>query len=146
LVDAAKWADNPNGYPDEPIPGAQSPAMRLYVPQQRITIVWHNVILVRAKELDKMVGRVNADEFLGRSPETILFESYSMQPEMTFDLNFPVRWAVTCNFIYRAIIVGGEIYGWNHELRHDGWKRVIVETGRGPSDRYEKTSFRGIFM
>ncbi|MBC7350856.1 MAG: hypothetical protein H5U08_00710 [Thermogutta sp.] len=143
---AAKWADNPNGYPDEPVPGPTSAAARYYVPQQKITVVWHNVLILRAKELDKMVGKVNSHPFLGKPPETLLFESYNLAMENTLDLDFPVRWAVTCNFIYRGIVVGGHVYGWNHELRHDGWKEVIVETGSGPGKRYEPTSFKWMFM
>lgn len=143
---AAKWADNPNNYPDEPVPGPASTATRYYVPTQKIAVVWHNVLLLRANELDKMVGKVNSDPFLGKPPETLLFESYSLSMENALDFNFPVRWAVTCNFVYRAIKVGNTVYGWNHELRHDGWKEVIVETGSGPQKRYEPVPFRWMFM
>lgn len=146
LEGAARWADNPHNYPDQPVPGPTSNAARYYIPTQKIAIVWHNVLLLRTNELDKLVGKVNSDRFLGKPPETVLFESYSLSMENTLDLDFPVRWAVTCNFIYRAVVVGNRIYGWNYELRHDGWKEVQINTGSGLRKRYEPAAFSRMFM
>ncbi|WP_347245385.1 hypothetical protein [Thermogutta sp.] len=142
-IESAAWEDNKAKDPAYPIPEHGSPALQLYIPQQRITVVWHGVPWV-PKYLDFYVSKVNAKEFLGKPAETLLFENYSIQMETVLDLNYPVRWAVSCNFLYRCVQDHGP-HGWNEELRRDGWRRVFVRTVYGLRPRYDSADFNRLF-
>lgn len=145
-IDNAQWSDNLDEDPFKPVPEGESPALRLYVPQQQIGIIWHNLEWVPQQRFDAAVGKVNRSSFLGKPAGTVLFENYSVDMETTLDFDYPVRWAVTCNFLYRCVTDKGKTYGWNHELRKDGWQQVYVKTTSGWSLRYEETDFTNLFV
>lgn len=145
-IDNAQWGDNLDEDPFKPIPDGQSPALRLYVPQQQITIIWHNLTQVPQQRFDNAIGKVNAKTFLGKPPHTVLFENYTIDMETTLDFDYPVRWAVSCSFLYRCVRDKEQVYGWNHELRQDGWQPVYVKTLSGWALRYEEDDFSGLFM
>ncbi len=147
-TDNAVWEDNPDGDPEGGRPEGDSPAFRLFIPEIQFEIIWHYVDEVPVSRLDGLVGSVNQYSFLGKPPETMLFTHYSFQTETVLDLDNPVRWAVSCQFIYRGVKgLAEETYGWNHELGPTGWKRVQVIGQLGvPEDRYPKADFSGMFL
>jgi len=50
-------------------------------------------------------------------------------------------------FSHRAVRVGENTYGWNHEYRSDGWHRVTMDDGSGAQvDRYPRRDFSEMFL
>lgn len=146
-IDNAQWGDNLSEDPYKQVPQGDSAALRLYVPQHQFDIVWHYVDDVPTADLDKLIGRVNSKEFLGKPKGTLLMNSYGMTIETTLDLVRPIRWAVSVSITYRGVKVGKQTYGWNYELRQDGWKEVYVRGEGGAwTKRYEEADFTYMFM
>lgn len=146
MLEGAVWADNTDEDPSKPVPEEGSPALRLYVAQREIEIVWHRVDDLSVERFEALKGCVNDDTFLGCPAETLLFESYSVSPEVVLDPEEPVRWAVSCSFLHRELKTGTAVYGWNHEYRRDGIQRVQIRGADGAlQDRYLKASFTHMF-
>lgn len=145
-IENATW-DGSQDDPFSPLPPGESPVRRLYVAQQQIAITWHGVTLVPQKRFEDLLGTVNSTAFLGKPAQTLLFESYAPQMEVALDPDFPVKWAITCNFLYRGVKSGDKTYGWNHELKpQSGWTEVYVKTDSGWALRYTPKDFTNIFL
>lgn len=143
------WSDNTQRYPSGPIPEDDSPAGRLFVAKAEYRIHWLYVDNPPLNTLRGLIGCVNENQWLGGAAETMLFEGFELQPAFKASVDEPFTWTVICKFNYRAILVGQgqqqQTYGWNHEYRLDGWKRVQMYDGTQWTDRYPKKNFSNMF-
>jgi hypothetical protein len=146
-VDASTpaWEDNTSGDADKALPPPDSPASRYYVSLTDVQIRWHFVHNPPIGRFQDLKGCVNADTFLSAPPETLLFTSWDLAPEIAGSLAFPAAWMVTVHLQHRQINTASGTFGWNHELRRDGWKKVYMQTDAGPQLRYAAVSFASMF-
>ena len=142
---AMRWADNMPGYPGAPVPESDSAAGRLLVAKTEFQLKWDYLADVPVGRLRGLVGAVNDDEFLGCAAETLLFMGFDLRASTRASIEEPGCWAVQAKFSHRDILIDGTHYGWNHEYRPDGWKRVKMQYGSGWKDRYEPKDFSDMF-
>lgn len=142
----ARWEDNPDGEPDKPVPDEESPAGRLLVSQSEYELVWDYVDSPPLSRFEALKGKVNASAFLGCPGETLMFGDYSLEPSRKASVASPTSWKLTVVLRKRAIPVGSNIYGWNHEYRLDGWYRVLMFDGSDWDNRYPPVDFSGMFL
>ena len=143
---AVRWEDNENGYPGEPLPEDDSPAGRILVRKAEYLLLWDYVDNPPLNSWNEKIGKVNSGAFLGCPQETLLFLGYELAPSTRASITSPWCWKLVAKFSYRGIKIGQNTYGWNHEYRPDGWKRVKMNNGSGQwVDRYQKVDFSGMF-
>lgn len=142
---SSRWADNRQGYPEGPLPEDDSPAGRLFVAKAEITLQWDYVDVPPFAIWNDLRGKVNQTTFLGCEPETLLFSGYELAPSTKASVISPWTWRLMPKFLYRAIKVGTNVYGWNHEYRPTGWQRVLMFDGTDWVDRYAQADFSGMF-
>lgn len=143
---ATRWADNMPGYPSAPLPEDDSAAGRMLVSKIEIALAWDYVDQPPLADWNQRVGQVNDAEFLGCEPETLLFIGYELAASTRASIQSPWTWRLVPKFSYRAIHVDDQTYGWNHEYRADGWKRVKMADGAGGfTDRYPTGDFSDMF-
>lgn len=139
-----RWADNTDGQPDKPVPEDESPAGRFFVSQQEITLTWNYVD--DPPDFQQYEGAVNGSTFLGKAPQTLLFGGYELKESTKAEILNPGSWMVTVKLQYRAIKVGTQTYGWNHEYSADGWKEVLMYDGSSWVPRYRVVDFTNMFL
>lgn len=142
---AARWSDNPDGSPGAAVPEADSPAGRMLVAKTEFVLTWNYLKDVPLVRLRGLIGKTNSTSLLGCSEETLLFLGFDLRPSTRASIVSPGCWMVNAKFSYRAVKVGGSEYGWNHEYRADGWRRVQMSDGSSIVDRYPKADFSGMF-
>jgi hypothetical protein len=144
-ADATTWSDNTEAYPEGPLPTPDTNA-RITIPIVEYHIEWLYVDEPPLNEWDELLGCVNAGEFLGAEAETILFEGYESDQSTQFVIADPFCWKLVPVFRKRRIVVGENVYGWNHELRNDGWTKIKMSDGDGGQvDRYSTADFSTMF-
>ncbi len=144
---AVAWEDNPQQDPSGPVPEDNSPAGRILVRTAEISLVWQYVDEPPIGTWNSLLGAVNGTWFLGCPPETLLFVGYELAPDTKASITSPSTWRLLAAFSYRGINVGSAVYGWNHELRADGWHRVVMDDGAGNKVlRYRLASFNAMFL
>jgi len=141
----ARWEDNPDGSPGAAVPEADSSAGRILVAKTEYALLWNYVIDAPMTALRGLIGKVNSADFLGCPAETLLFMGFDLRPSTRASITDPGCWSINVKLSYRAIVVGANTYGWNHEYRADGWIRVKMESGAGKVDRYPQTDFFSMF-
>lgn len=141
----ARWEDNPEGNPNDPIPDEESPAGRLLISQSEYELVWDYVDDPPLSRFESYKGKVNDDVFLGCPAETLLFGDYSLEPSRKASILSPTSWKMTVVLRKRSIAAGSGTYGWNHEYRGDGWERVLMFDGSNWGDRYPQDDFSALF-
>jgi len=102
-------------------------------------------------------GTVNLDTFIGEKPETLLFDTWELDPSfvpsMTKDLH---RHKLTVCLRCRDITVNqpnvpsgtnlGKTYvGWNHDYHVNQWVRILIQEPGGSRVRYPRRDFSSIF-
>lgn len=142
---ATRWSDNPMGYPGAPVPEGDSAAGRMLIAKAEFALTWDYVENVPVSRLRGFFGKTNEAEFLGCAAETLLFAGFDLRNSTRASITDPGCWQVPVKLLYREIAVGDESYGWNHEYRPGGWKRVQMTDGGSLEDRYPQTSFSGMF-
>lgn len=145
-ADNVQWADNTGSDPFYPTPSSNSAAARFYISNIKIELTWHGLVQARTDFFDKACGRVNRKTFLGKPPGTILLENYDLATEHALDFRRPIRHAIICHFLHRAIYDGKRTLGWNYDLRADGWKEVRFRSSSGWGLRYEEYDFHNLFL
>lgn len=144
---SARWEDNPYGQPDAPVPEDDSPAGRLLVAKAEFTLTWDYVVEPPLAAYNALIGGVNDAAFLGCPADTMLFTGYELAPSVRASISSPWCWRMAVKFVLRAIRIGEQVYGWNHEYRADGWHRVTMDDGSGAQvDRYQRRDFSAMFQ
>jgi hypothetical protein len=105
---------------------------------QRIPVVehhlmWHYVLIPPKAAIDANVGKVNALEWHGFAPQTMLFDTWDAEKEFVLleDGNELVTaWRLNYVFRERRIHIGNNVGGWNHFYRTKprdqmGWDRLV---------------------
>ncbi len=110
-------------------------------------------------------GAVNSVPFLGCDPETLLFEGAEVEPSFLMTAKEPPEadprcYKATVTLKRRRIVVGNDVFGWNHEYdcRGKKWAYVYMNapgdfgTGQSSSSgtppgtpRYQLVDFEGMF-
>jgi len=139
-----QWDDNPYSEPDKPIPDDESMAGRILIQGAQYDLQWVYVDDPPIKRLRAAESHVNEDEFLGCDPGTLLFLGFDLTPSANFDLLDPGSWELSLKFMERRIEIGEDIYGWNHELRADGWQQVNMRRNGDSGPRYQPMAFAGL--
>lgn len=144
---AARWDDNPYGAPESPVPEDDSPAGRILIAKAEYALVWDYLADPPIARLNALVGGVNSGSFLGCPQETLLLMGYEMQSSSRASITAPWCWKINLKFSHRAVRVGQNTYGWNHEYRSDGWHRVTMDDGSGSQvERYPLRDFSDMFQ
>ncbi|GAB6164277.1 hypothetical protein JCM19992_02770 [Thermostilla marina] len=141
-VDRAGWyaADRPG----EPLPG-DAPWMRI-VPTTDHRLTWRQVVDPPWTAIRALQGKVNASEFLGCTPGTLLFAGATANKLYRGSFEEGASsfcWEIDYLFRERAIKQGGQVWGWNYVYRADppGW--VELRNDAGPF--YEAGDFSALF-
>jgi hypothetical protein len=109
-------------------------------------------------------GTVNSDvigtAFLGEPPETLLFETWNMEPTFVPNLDNPCRFRMSCVLRCRSILkldsTGTIIdasephYGWNHDYyvsgSKGGWTPITMKNNIGGDNEDVKRYLPVLFM
>ncbi|NUQ66147.1 MAG: hypothetical protein HUU20_27100 [Pirellulales bacterium] len=133
------WADNPAAVPDD---------LELVktIPLTEHRLTWQQVVNPPWDAIRRLQGTVNATEFLGCPPGTLLFEG--AEANKLFRSGFEAGasefcWQIVYLFREKAIKQGSLAYGWNHAYRDDppGWAELTA--GSGPL--YDLADFAPLF-
>ncbi len=135
------WEDDPAIL----VPDDLNLAMTVPVTEHQVT--WHQVVNPPWQAIRDLQGRVNAGEFLGAAPGTVLLEGADADKHFQtgFDAENPeLFWRIRYVFRERAIKFGSEVFGWNAQFREKpaGWVD-LVQNGR---HIYEPGDFGPLFQ
>jgi hypothetical protein len=138
-----KW-EVPGGGSGETTPATQEDQQnRILIPIREIEIQWDFVDNPPISRLDGLMGMSNVDTFLGCEPETVLFETYSVEESFKMVPTNPHTNRVIVNLRVRKIKAGSEVYGWNHDYSADhGWAKMLFENDE---PRHTPVTFADMF-
>ncbi|MCG8586905.1 MAG: hypothetical protein MI757_19550 [Pirellulales bacterium] len=124
---AWQWDDGS----DEPLPPDVRP--RIMVPTGAFRLVWHRVMLPPWDAIRSLRGHVNATNFVGATPETVMFCGARIRREFQF-LTTGGYWRVEYQFNERTVPLASGVGGWNHALQDEngGWVKVKDRAGDPP--------------
>lgn len=133
-----KWADNSADL-------TENDNSRILIPIREIELQWDFVDNPPLNALDDLMGSVNSGSFMGCEAETLLFENYSVEETFRASPINPHTNRVTIQMRRRRIVVGSNVYGWNHDYRENpsGWAKVLFKSDNAP--RYALKSFTNTF-
>jgi hypothetical protein len=149
---AAEYAATPgrtwrwNAPPDYPAvaPDVQPGLLR---PQSLFHLTWHRVPMPPWDAMRALRGKVNASEFVGSPPGTVLFLGAKVRREFLFLASDPF-WRVEYAFQenVKELETGGKV-GWNHWYREtavsgEHWVAIADEDGNPP---YASADFSPLF-
>jgi len=134
------WADQPT------VPLPDDLTLTKTVPLTEHHLVWHEVIRPPWAVIQSLQGTVNAEEFLGCSPGTLLFVGADVNKLFRAGLESEpseFAWQIHYLFLERAIKHGGAVYGWNHVYRDSppGWAEPVS----GSLKLYDEADFQPLF-
>jgi len=137
-----RW-DAPPDYP------AVAPDVQpgLLLPQSLFYLTWHRVPMPPWDTIRALRGKVNASEFVGSPPGTVLFLGAKVRREFQFladDTFWRVEYAFQENV--KELETGGKV-GWNHWYREtavsgEHWVAIADEDGNPP---YASADFSALF-
>lgn len=136
-----RWEDNYAGDPDLPLPDDESMCGRIMIQGAHYNLLWKYVDNPPIKRLRGAIGQVNDAPFLGCERGTLLCVGFDLEPSSKASIAEPGSWECPVKFQERTIAVGGVNYGWNHELRADGWHEVVING----EPRYKYADLSGLF-
>lgn len=107
---------------------------RVLIAIKEIELQWDFVDNPPINLLDERLGTVNTAAFLGAPPETLLFENYCIDESFRADPFNPHTNRIVLNFRMRKIVVGNNVFGWNHDYRESpaGWAKVLFKSDNQP--------------
>jgi hypothetical protein len=140
-----KFESNPLKNPNDPIPTIDH-NLPLLIPTEEWVVTLSNLSSVNRNFLTQKLGRVNHAPFIGYPAECVLFESWDLDAEWSFESGQAKHtWTVTYHLKVRTIFVGPNVFGWNHDYVGQGptgWDRILLEDG---NPRYLTSDFSNLF-
>ncbi len=135
-----------SGWVWEAEPGNRLPAdlpLVLIIPLTEHVLTLRTVVQPDWQTLADLQGKVNAENFLARPAETLLFLGVTASKLYRGSVEAgpsPFAWELRLTFLERAIKHGGRILGWNHRFRPDTgtWDRPLA----GGHPLYELADFQ----
>jgi hypothetical protein len=135
-----------------PVPPGAVPTLRIPISEHHVT--WHRVVNPPWEAIRASLGAVNAGEFLGTAPETLLFDG--AKADRVFagldELRQPqYAWRILYVFREKTIkamrgLEAEAVYGWNHAYRavppESGWDKPVDEAG---NTLYRAVDFAPLF-
>lgn len=107
-------------------------------------------------DLKTREGTVNFDTFLGEKPQTLLMDTWELDPSFVPDMGKDLhRHKITVCVRCRDIAIkqpnpnlgplGTTYAGWNHDYHGNRWVAIYIKEAAGKRLRYKPWSFRTIF-
>jgi hypothetical protein len=119
---------------------------RILIPLVDFELEWDRIPGGTALTYGPFIGTVNSASFMGAEPGVLLCEGPKLDPAYTLNTSNPWAHKIQLTLKARRIIVGNNIYGWNHDYVKDkGWVlQQILDYSQTPpqkSPRYSSSNF-----
>lgn len=132
-----------------PVPPDAAPSVRVPIAEHHVT--WHRVARPPWEAIRACIGAVNAATFLGAASETLLLDGATAEKQFlgADEAQQPrFGWRISYVFREKAVVAGGNVYGWNHRFRHlprdnPGWDRLLDLSG---GSLYRSVDFTPLFF
>jgi hypothetical protein len=124
--------------------GNQNPQKaRVFIPLVDFELEWDRIPAGTPLTYNGLIGKTNDASFMGAEAGVLLLEGPKLDPSYTLNTSNPWAHKITLTLKARRIVIGENIYGWNHDyVTGKGWQKQTMEDGAGGKVlRYPGTSF-----